>query len=56
MGWTNRAESGAFSDAGFLLLAGAPPVTLTFTAQAPFEVEAFASALRVRSLRDSYVG
>ena len=44
---------GAFSDAGFLLLAGGLPTTLTFTAQEPFELRRFAAALRVRSLRDT---
>ena len=45
---------GAFSDAAFTLLGGAPPTTITFTAQAAFEKGVFVAALRVRSLRDSY--
>ena len=45
---------GAFSDAAFTLLGGAPPTTITFTAQAAFEKGEFVAALRVRSLRDSY--
>jgi beta-mannosidase len=49
-----RSVVGAFSDAGFLLLAGHAPVTLTFVAQAPFALDAFAPALSVRSLRDTY--
>ena len=46
---------GAFSDAAFLLLAGDAPTTVTFEAQAPFALDAFAAALRVRSLSDTVV-
>ena len=48
------AVIGAFSDAGFLLSAGAAPSTVVFTAQQPFELDRFVAALRVRSLRDTY--
>ena len=48
------AVVGAFSDAGFLLLAGDAPTSIWFVAQEPFEKKAFETALRVTSLRDTY--
>ena len=44
---------GAFSDAGFTLLAGEERL-LDFRARAPFELGAFTDGLHVRSLRDTY--
>ena len=44
---------GAFSDAGFTMLAGERR-TLGFTARAPFGLGAFARGLPARSLRDTY--